>query len=126
MKPEAAFIDDLIEMMFGNMENVEIDDIFQEKAFLGLEETYTAHQRLLLQSWGKVKFEGTEIDAMGVLAILQYVTDVNQRAVDMIVEDSNECHYLNEDIVTDFWIANLAMQKEILEKKNILHGQVKD
>jgi len=125
MKPEAAFIDDLIEMMFGNMENVEIDDIFQEKAFLGLEETYTAHQRLLLQSWGKVKFEGTEIDAMGVLAILQYVTDVNQRAVEMIVEDSNECHYLNEDIVTDFWIANLAMQKEILEKKNILHGQVK-
>jgi len=117
MKPEAAFIDDLINMMFGNMENIEIDDIFQEKAFLGLEEEYTAHQRLLLQSWGKVKFEGTEIDAMGVLAILQYVTDVNQRAVEMLVEDTNECHYLDESIVTDFWIANMAMQKEILEKK---------
>ena len=122
----SKFTDDLINIMFENMENVEIDDIFHEKAFLGLEEEYTAHQRLLLQSWGKVKFEGTEIDAMGVLAILQYVTDVNQRAVEMLVEDTNECHYLNEDIVTDFWIANLAMQKEILEKKNILHNQAKD
>jgi len=118
------FSDELIEMMFGDFEIKDIDKKFLDTAFLGLEDSYTAHQRMILQGWGKVNFEGEEIDAMGVLAILQHVTDTNQRAIDLIVNDSNECHYLDESIVTDFWIANMAMQKEIKEKTAILHGQV--
>lgn len=85
---------------------------------------YTAQQKMVLESYGKVNFDGEEIDAVSVLAILQYLTETNQRAIEMLADDKSECRYLDENIVTEFWLSNQELAKEIEYRKKALLYQM--
>jgi len=106
--------------VLNNLKPEQIDRIFNYSEFLKPREEYTAQQKMVLESYGKVHFDGEEIDAMNVLAILQYVTDTNERVIQMLADDKSECRYLDEGIVNDFWMSNRALAKEIEYRKNAL------